>query len=61
MKPVASVTAIFLLLIAVAHVARLIFRIGVSVDGTTIPLWASVVAAAICAALAAGLWREQRH
>lgn len=60
MKPAVKVTTIFLGLLAVAHVARLLFQVEVTVGSTTIPMWASVFAVLGPSALAMWLWREQR-
>lgn len=61
MKPATLVTAILLVLIALAHVVRLALRIQVTIDGAVVPMWASVVATILPAALAFGLWRENAH
>jgi hypothetical protein len=58
MKPANLVVTALLLLIAIAHVLRLIFGTQVTVAGRTIPMWASAAAAILFAALAIGLWRE---
>lgn len=58
MKPATLVTTVLLLLIAVAHLLRLIFRTQVTVGRMVIPTWVSVVATIVSAALAVALWRE---
>ncbi len=59
MKPAAKVTTIFLCVVAVLHVARLLFQVEVTAGSTTIPMWASVFAVLGPSALAMWLWREQ--
>ncbi len=60
MKPAAHVTVIFLVLVALIHLLRLLFRVEVTVASTTMPLWLSLFALVGPAALATWLWREQR-
>lgn len=52
-------TTAVLLLIALAHVLRLILQAEVTVTGITIPMWPSAAAVILFAGLAIGLWREQ--
>jgi lipopolysaccharide export LptBFGC system permease protein LptF len=59
MKPATLLTTVVLLLIALAHVLRLILGTEVTVAGRTIPMWASAAAVIFFAALAMGLWREK--
>lgn len=60
MKPAVTITVVFLLFVALLHLLRLVVGVSVTVDGTTIPMWASVVACLGPAALAVWLWREHR-
>ena len=60
MKPAALVTTLFLLLVAVLHVLRLVFRVEITAGGAEIPMWASVAGVVGPGALALWLWREQR-
>jgi hypothetical protein len=60
MKPFTAATLVILALVAMVHVLRLLFGWSVTIDGTDIPMWASVVAFVIPAGLAVGLWRETR-
>ena len=59
MKPATLVTTILLVLIAFAHVLRLLLRVEVTVGATVLPMWASAVGAIVPVALALGLWRER--
>ncbi len=63
MKPATVVTVLFLFVVALLHLVRLILGVTVTVDGTTVPMWASVVASIGPAALAIWLWIERapRH
>jgi hypothetical protein len=58
MKPFTTATLVILALVAVLHALRVGLGWSVTVDGTDIPMWASVVAVVIAAGLAIGLWRE---
>lgn len=60
MKPVTIISAIVFLLIAVAHLLRLIFHVQIIAGGITIPMWPSVLGCIITALLAVMLWRENR-
>jgi uncharacterized membrane protein YbhN (UPF0104 family) len=60
MKPAVTVTLIFLSIVALLHLLRLLFSVGVTVDGTVVPMWASIFACLGPAALAVWLWLEQR-
>ncbi len=60
MKPASLISALFLSLVAVAHVVRLALGVPVTVDGMDVPRWASLPAALFTAALAFFLWRESR-
>lgn len=60
MKPASLISALFLGLVAVAHVIRLVLGVSVTVDGMGIPLWASLPAALLTGTLAFLLWRENR-
>ncbi len=60
MKPAVTITVVFLLLIALLHLARLVFGIAVTVDGAAVPMLASVAGCVVPGALAAWLWSEQR-
>jgi hypothetical protein len=57
-KPFTLVTVIILAIVALAHLLRLLFGWSVSVAGTDVPTWVSVIALIISATLAYGTWRE---
>ena len=60
MKPVTMITVLFLAMVAAAHLLRLVLGVEVTVGGTLVPLWVSVIACVVPAGLAVGLWRESR-
>ncbi|HSD75344.1 MAG TPA: hypothetical protein VLB75_11280 [Steroidobacteraceae bacterium] len=61
MKPATTVAAVLLLLIAVAHVLRLIYGWQLTVADRLVPMWVSGVGLVIAASLAVLLWREARR
>jgi hypothetical protein len=54
-------TVILLLLVAAAHLVRIVLGIEVIVGRTTVPMWISGVAIVVPIALATALWREHRR
>jgi hypothetical protein len=60
-KPSTVVTVILLLLIALAHLLRLIYHTSVMVSTAMVPAWVSVLAIIIPIALAIWLWQENRR
>lgn len=61
MKPVSLVTTIFLIVIAIAHLVRVVFGVPVTVGEVSVPMWASVAACIFTGGLAILLWRESRR
>jgi len=60
MKPARTITAIFLLLISIVHLLRLIFQVKVTANSFEIPMWMSIPACIVTAALAIWLWMENK-
>ncbi len=60
MKPFTLVTVVVLTSVAIAHLIRLALGWEVSVNGVSIPAWASGIAVAFAGGLAFMLWRESR-
>lgn len=60
MKPFTTATPVILALVAIVHALRLLLGWSVTVDGSAIPMWVSVVALVITVGLAVGLWHETR-
>ena len=58
MKPSVTVVSIFLILVSIAHMLRLIFRAKVMLNNAEIPMWMSIAACIVTAALAIWLWWE---
>jgi hypothetical protein len=56
MKPATIIAVIFLLLVSIAHLLRLIFQVKVTANTFEIPMWMSVPACIVTAALAIWLW-----
>ena len=61
MKPFTAITIVFLSLLALLQAIRFLQGWTVVVNGITVPLWASAIAAVIAAGLALMLWRESRR
>jgi hypothetical protein len=61
MRPAALLSALFLCLVAVAHLFRLLLGVELVVDGVVMPMWPSLLAVLGPGALAVWLWREQTH
>jgi hypothetical protein len=60
MKPFAALAVLVFSLVALLQLLRVFFGWEVTVNGFLIPLWASVIACLVAAALAFALWRETR-
>jgi hypothetical protein len=60
MKPFTAVAIIIFSLVALLQMLRVALGWEVTIDGTSIPIWASVIACVVAAALAFMLWRETR-
>jgi hypothetical protein len=59
MRPSALVTVLFLALVALAHLARLVLHLEITVDEVTVPPWVSWLAVIGPGALAIWLWRDR--
>jgi len=59
MKPAVIVTLIFLSLVTLLHLLRLVLGVAVTVGGTTVPMWASVLGCIGPGALA--VWLRLSH
>ena len=60
MKPFTMVAIVVFALVALLQLLRVALGWEVTVNGVSVPLWASVIACVVAAALALMLWRE-RH
>jgi hypothetical protein len=61
MKPAVLVAVIFLALVALGHLLRVALRLQMTIGGTDVPMWMSVVACIFAGGLAIMLWRESRR
>ena len=61
MKTGTLLAMIFLVVFAVFHLLRLLFGVTIVIGGTTIPLWASILAFLVSGILAVMLWREGKR
>lgn len=60
MKPFTTLAIVLLGLIAILQLLRLALGWHVEVAGTVIPMWASILAAAVTGITSVMLWRESR-
>ena len=58
MKPVTTVAVLVFSLVALLQLLRVVMGWEVTITGVMIPIWASVIAFVVAAALATMLWRE---
>jgi hypothetical protein len=60
-KPFTTVAVVVFTLVALLQLLRFVSGWEVTVNGITIPIWASGVAFVVAAVLAVMLWREARQ
>jgi len=60
LKPFTTLAIFAFSLVALLQLLRVLLQWEVPVNGISIPLWASVIACLVAAALAFTLWREAR-
>ncbi|MGD0572160.1 MAG: hypothetical protein ABSB11_03980 [Sedimentisphaerales bacterium] len=60
MKPATTITVIFLLIVSIAHLLRLILQVKVITNLFVVPMWMSIPACIVTAALAIWLWKENK-
>ncbi len=60
MKPATTITVIFLLIVSIAHLLRLILQVKIMTNLFEVPMWMSVPACIVTAALAIWLWKENK-
>ncbi len=58
-KPVVKISAFIFLLVALAHLSRLIWKWDIVIAGTSVPLWVNGVGLAVAAILSIGLFRAK--
>lgn len=59
MKPFTTLACLLLAVIAVLQFARLLLGWDITVNGITVPLWPSAVAALVTGTISAMAWRER--
>ena len=59
-KPFTTIAVGVFGLVALLHVLRLVFGWEVTIQGSIVPMWVSVVGVIIAGGLAVMLWRESR-
>ncbi len=60
-KPFTIIAVVLLLLIALLQLLRFIMRWEVTLNGVSIPVWASAIACLVAAGLAVMVWVEARR
>ena len=60
MKPATTLASILFALVSVMHILRLVLRTEVTVGGTAIPQWVSVVGCIVAGGISVAVWRENR-
>ncbi|MCJ7728531.1 MAG: hypothetical protein MUO27_01415 [Sedimentisphaerales bacterium] len=60
MRPATIIAVIFLFLVSIVHLLRLLFQVKVTANAVEIPVWMSVPAFIVTAALAIWLLKENK-
>jgi hypothetical protein len=60
MKPSITIAAIFLFIVSIFHLLRLIFQVKVTANTFEIPMWMSIPACIVTAAMAIWLFIENK-
>ena len=61
MKPFTKIASVVFAVVALLHLARVIFNNQLLLDGVEIPMWVSIVGFIVPAFLCIGLWRESKN
>ncbi|OGV64343.1 MAG: hypothetical protein A2283_24100 [Lentisphaerae bacterium RIFOXYA12_FULL_48_11] len=61
MKPFTTIASVIFMLICIAHVARLVLKMDIMVNGFRVPLWVSMIGCLITGALSILLWIEGKR
>jgi len=59
-KPFTSIASVVLAFVAAMQLIRCIQAWPVSINGFSVPVWASAIASVVAALLAVMIWREKR-
>lgn len=60
MKPFTLLAIAVLAFISLAHLLRLLFGWEIIINGTSVPVWISIIPTVVFAVLAYMLWRESK-
>lgn len=60
MKPFTKIAVVVFSLVSLMHLLRLLFSSEVTVNGSVVPMWLSVLGFLVAGGLAVMLWREAR-
>jgi hypothetical protein len=55
-----TIASVIFFIVTLAHIARLLFQINITVGGTIVPMWISFPGVVIPALLSWELWNEAR-
>ena len=61
MKPMAKIASVILALVALLHLARVLFNTNVLIDTFELPMWVSIVGFIVASILSIGLWWESKQ
>jgi hypothetical protein len=61
MKPAGLVAAVFLFVVAAAHLLRVVLGVEVTAGGWMVPMWMSMAATVFTGGLGIALWRESQR
>ena len=61
MKPAALLATVMLILVSIAHLARLVIGVEIIAGEVVVPMWVSVFGFLVPGGIAFALWREGRE
>jgi hypothetical protein len=59
-KPFTMLAVLVFVLVALLHLFRLVFGWEATINGASVPMWASILALMVSGGLAVMLWQESR-
>ena len=59
-KPFTFLAVLVFAIVALVHLLRLVYGWEATINGTAVPMWASVLALVVSGGLAVMLWQESR-
>jgi len=60
MKPATTITVILLSFVSISHLLRVLFQVKLTANTVELPMWPSIPAFLVTAALAIWLWTENK-